>query len=66
MKNTKYYIIELSNLTTEVFERGYQRMKEGIEFEIVPFTKNETFKEEFIYSYNECVNFGFDPDDELK
>lgn len=65
MKTTKYYIIELSELTDEVFRNGYKRTKDGVEFQIVPYTENDTFKEDFIYTHSECVNFGFDSPEEI-
>lgn len=59
-KETFYYIIKESELTNEVFDNGYLRTKEGVIHQVVPFTKNKTFKEEHVYTLEGWVNFGFD------
>ena len=60
MKKNGYYIIKESELSTEVFEGGYTRTKDGVIYQIVPFTNNETLKKEYIYTLTEWSNFGFD------
>jgi hypothetical protein len=65
MKETKYYIIKESDLTDEVFNKGYKRTKDGESYQIVPFTENNTFKEEFINSHMEICCFGFDEPEEI-
>jgi len=60
MKETYYYIIEESKLTNEEFVNGYFKTKEGVNYQIVPFTENKTLKKEYIYALEGWQNFGFD------
>ena len=60
MKETYYYIIEESKLTNEEFVNGYFKTKEGVNIKVVPFTVNDTLKEEYIYTLEEWSNYGFD------
>ena len=57
---TKYYIIKESDLINEVFNGGYIKTKDGVNYQIVPFTENDTLKEEYIYTLEGWSNFGFD------